>query len=163
MRQRRRNQDLTDSETDDIEEIMRNEVPAFIQNIVQSSSSSYQSLRRRYRRGEVVTYSPTAQVAVGATTGYAAGYIASKLGKYTLALVGGAAIILPLAEQYGYIRIDWKRVQKDAQKIGDEMRKEYSQRIKNITKSKASIQEIAEANPQAVASLIGGFILGFAL
>ena len=49
------------------------------------------------------------------------GFLASKVGKAAAFALGGGIIILQVAAQQGYIKINWDKIQKKAEKIGDKV------------------------------------------
>merc|ERR1712080_441903 len=110
----------------------------------------------------VLPYSPTTQVVVGGTAGYTLGWISRKIGKTALVLVGTAAIMIPLAEQSGYLHINWKKVEKDAKNITKKNKKDVNTTV-NSNLTKIDVPKLVQRNPNAMLSLLGGFILGLAL
>ena len=76
--------------------------------------------------------------------------------------VGTAAVVIPLAEQAGYINVNWKRLEKDAKKAHKNIEKEFSKAVGKNVKN-INVQETLKRNPQGAMAALGGFILGFAL
>jgi len=77
--------------------------------------------------------------------------------------VGTAAIVIPLAEQAGYINVNWKRVEKDARLAQKNVERELKNAVGKSNMKHINVQEICKQNPQGTLAAVGGFILGFAL
>jgi len=153
-------------DAEEIEEIVREEIPRVMRNFVSSARDYVETVaERETRRGQVVKYSPTTQIIAGATVGYSVGWLSKKLGKLAFVLVGTAAIVIPIAEQSGYLKVNWKKVEKDAKKTTkaaqDELNK-YVGSSKSILHT-PSIEQTLKQNLQGTLSAVGGFILGFAM
>ncbi|MEZ4629354.1 MAG: FUN14 domain-containing protein [Deinococcales bacterium] len=54
-----------------------------------------------------------AQLGVGGALGFATGYALKKVGKLALVAVGLLFLILQLAAFYGYVNIDWLKIQEN--------------------------------------------------
>merc|ERR1712166_327634 len=95
---------------------------------VSTAKDYVETIANTGKKNEIVPYSPTTQIAVGVTAGYAGGWVCSKMGKLALVLVGTAAVVIPLAEHLGYVNVNWKRLEKDARTAHQNMERE----IKNV-------------------------------
>lgn len=51
----------------------------------------------------------------------ATGYITMKVGKMAAIAVGGGIILLQVANQQGYIQIDWNKINKKVDKVTDKV------------------------------------------
>lgn len=51
----------------------------------------------------------------------ATGYVTMKVGKMAAVAVGGGIIILQVANQQGYIKIDWNKINKKIDKVSDKV------------------------------------------
>ncbi|XP_058817950.1 FUN14 domain-containing protein 1 isoform X1 [Topomyia yanbarensis] len=71
--------------------------------------------------GDVSKGSATKQILVGAGSGWATGYITMKIGKMAAVAVGGGIILLQIANQQGYIQIDWNKIHKKVDKVTDKV------------------------------------------
>lgn len=71
--------------------------------------------------GDVSKTSATKQIIIGTTSGWMTGFLTMKVGKVAAFAVGGGIIILQIAAHQGYIKINWDKVQKKAEKITDKV------------------------------------------
>ncbi|XP_001649624.2 FUN14 domain-containing protein 1 isoform X1 [Aedes aegypti] len=71
--------------------------------------------------GDVSKKSATKQILIGAGSGWATGYITMKVGKMAAIAVGGGIILLQVANQQGYIQIDWNKINKKVDKVTDKV------------------------------------------
>lgn len=71
--------------------------------------------------GDVSKKSATKQILIGAGSGWATGYITMKVGKLAAIAVGGGIILLQIANQQGYIQIDWNKIHKKVDKVTDKV------------------------------------------
>uniref|UniRef100_A0A8C7RKJ2 FUN14 domain-containing protein 2 n=1 Tax=Oncorhynchus mykiss TaxID=8022 RepID=A0A8C7RKJ2_ONCMY len=58
-------------------------------------------------------YNVATQLAIGGVSGWCAGYLFQKVGKLAASAVGGGFFFLQIANHTGYIKVDWKRVERD--------------------------------------------------
>ncbi|KAJ0070154.1 hypothetical protein NL108_002475, partial [Boleophthalmus pectinirostris] len=56
-----------------------------------------------------------------------AGYLFQKVGKVAATAVGGGLLMLQIANNSGYIQVDWKRVEKDVNKAKKQLKKGTNQ------------------------------------
>ncbi|KAI1288028.1 FUN14 domain-containing protein 1 [Halotydeus destructor] len=103
--------------------------------------------------------SATSQVIVGTGGGWVSGFIFAKFGKTAATAAGGTILLLHLAQRYGYVEIDWKRVQKDVDRAKKELEKKAQ---KEIPKVLERLQQLAIENVLLAGSFSGGFFLGLA-
>ncbi|XP_014225453.1 FUN14 domain-containing protein 1 isoform X1 [Trichogramma pretiosum] len=71
--------------------------------------------------GDVSKTSASKQIAIGAASGWATGFLTMKVGKVAAFAVGGGIIMLQIAANQGYIKINWDKIQKKADKIADKV------------------------------------------
>ncbi|XP_032455686.1 FUN14 domain-containing protein 1 isoform X1 [Nasonia vitripennis] len=71
--------------------------------------------------GDVSKTSATKQIVIGTASGWATGFITMKVGKVAAFAVGGGIIMLQVAANQGYIKINWDKIQKKADKITDKV------------------------------------------
>ncbi|CRL01784.1 CLUMA_CG015000, isoform A [Clunio marinus] len=69
--------------------------------------------------GDVSKKSATKQILIGAGTGWATGFLTMKVGKVVAVSVGGSIILLQIAANEGYIKIDWNKLTSKANKLAD--------------------------------------------
>ncbi|KAK7882330.1 hypothetical protein WMY93_028504 [Mugilogobius chulae] len=68
-------------------------------------------------------YSVATQIAIGGVSGWCTGYLFQKVGKVAATAVGGGLLMLQIANNSGYIQVDWKRVEKDVNKAKKQLKK----------------------------------------
>ncbi|XP_076640358.1 FUN14 domain-containing protein 1 isoform X2 [Colletes latitarsis] len=71
--------------------------------------------------GDVSKKSATKQIIIGTTSGWVTGFVTMKVGKIAAFAVGGGIIMLQIAAHQGYIKINWDKIQKKAEKISDKV------------------------------------------
>ncbi|XP_014216080.1 FUN14 domain-containing protein 1 isoform X2 [Copidosoma floridanum] len=71
--------------------------------------------------GDVSKTSATKQIVIGSASGWATGFLTMKVGKVAAFAVGGGIIMLQIAANQGYIKINWDKIQKKADKITDKV------------------------------------------
>ncbi|CAL7943506.1 unnamed protein product [Xylocopa violacea] len=71
--------------------------------------------------GDVSKTSATKQIIIGTTSGWLTGFVTMKVGKIAAFAVGGGIIMLQIAAHQGYIKINWDKIQKKAEKITDKV------------------------------------------
>ncbi|XP_043591056.1 FUN14 domain-containing protein 2 isoform X1 [Bombus pyrosoma] len=71
--------------------------------------------------GDVSKKSATKQIIIGTTSGWLTGFVTMKVGKIAACAVGGGIIILQIAAHQGYIKINWDKIQKKAEKLSDKV------------------------------------------
>ncbi|KAK4872141.1 hypothetical protein RN001_016265 [Aquatica leii] len=76
--------------------------------------------------GDVSKTSATKQLIIGASSGWVTGYLAMKVGRTAAVALGSGIIILELANQKGYIKINWDKVNKQINKVSDKVEEHIS-------------------------------------
>lgn len=71
--------------------------------------------------GDVSTTSATKQIMIGTASGWATGFMTMKVGKVAAFALGGGIIMLQIAANQGYIKINWDKIQKKADKLTDKV------------------------------------------
>ncbi|KAJ8684169.1 hypothetical protein QAD02_019961 [Eretmocerus hayati] len=71
--------------------------------------------------GDVSKTSASKQIIIGSASGWATGFLTMKVGKVAAFAVGGGIIMLQVAANQGYIKINWDKIQKKADKITDKV------------------------------------------
>ncbi|XP_012274651.1 FUN14 domain-containing protein 1 [Orussus abietinus] len=71
--------------------------------------------------GDVGKTSAMKQIAIGTSSGWMTGYIMMKVGKLAAFALGGGIIILQIAAHQGYIKINWDKIRRKAEKISDKV------------------------------------------
>lgn len=93
---------------------LKNEINKEMSNIGNEAKGFVQRLL-----GDVSKKSATKQILIGASTGWATGFLTMKVGKIVAVTVGGSIILLQIAANEGYIQIDWNKITKKANKLAD--------------------------------------------
>ncbi|XP_051041640.1 FUN14 domain-containing protein 2 isoform X2 [Phodopus roborovskii] len=108
-------------------------------------------------------YSVATQLLIGGVTGWCTGFIFQKVGKLAATAVGGGFFLLQLANHTGYIKVDWKRVEKDMKKAKEQLKIRKSNQLPNEVKSKAEeLVSFVKKNVLVTGGFFGGFLLGMA-
>ncbi|KAJ8030956.1 FUN14 domain-containing protein 1 [Holothuria leucospilota] len=113
--------------------------------------------------GEISTKSVPVQVGIGASSGWVAGYLFQKVGKLAATAVGGGFFIILVGHQTGYLRIDWKRVEKDVGKTQSRLAAEAEKRLPQVSGIFQQGKELLKKNVILSSSFAGGFLLGIAM
>ncbi|KAK2584960.1 hypothetical protein KPH14_002549 [Odynerus spinipes] len=71
--------------------------------------------------GDVSKTSATKQIVIGTTSGWMTGFLTMKVGKVAAFAVGGGIIILQIAAHQGYIKVNWDKIQRKAEKLTDKV------------------------------------------
>lgn len=99
------------------------------------------------------------QVAVGTACGWVSGLVCGKFGRTAATAVGGSVICLHLAQQYGYITINWKRVNGDMAKAKKELEKTARDDAPEFLRQ---LQTFVVENMLLASGFGGGLLLGLA-
>ncbi|XP_023579614.1 FUN14 domain-containing protein 1-like isoform X1 [Octodon degus] len=122
--------------------------------------------RRRHwwnRSGPMVEkYSVATQMAMGGVTGWCAGFLFRKVGKLAATAVGGGFLLLQIASHSGYVHIDWKRGEKDADKVKRQIKKRAKKAAPEVNRVMEEATEFMEQNMVISSGFVGGFLLGLA-
>jgi len=70
---------------------------------------------------DVSKKSAAQQIIIGALSGWATGYFSGKIGRFAAVTVGGAIILLEIAHEQGVIKLDWCKVSKKVDELGDKV------------------------------------------
>ncbi|KAJ8950303.1 hypothetical protein NQ318_021160 [Aromia moschata] len=71
--------------------------------------------------GDVSKTSATKQIILGATSGWVTGFLAMRVGKTAALALGGGIILLQVANEKGYIKINWDKVNRNIDKVADKV------------------------------------------
>ncbi|XP_068686401.1 FUN14 domain-containing protein 1-like [Montipora foliosa] len=109
---------------------------------------------------------PMQQIAIGGMTGWFAGYVCKRVGKLTLSAIGGGILVMQIAYRAGYIKINWKRMENDMDKITKGVKKQVKkiQRNDDVEKGILALAnksyKYARRNVAGASGFAGGFFLG---
>ncbi|XP_015438517.1 PREDICTED: FUN14 domain-containing protein 2-like isoform X3 [Dufourea novaeangliae] len=109
--------------------------------------------------GDVSKKSATKQIVIGTTSGWVTGFMTMKVGKMAALAVGGGIIMLQIAAHQGYIKINWDKIQKKAEKITDKVEEQVTG---EGPKFMDKVGRWCRNNTIVASSFFGGFIIGLA-
>ncbi|XP_009995490.1 PREDICTED: FUN14 domain-containing protein 2 [Chaetura pelagica] len=92
------------------------------------------------------------------------GFIFQKVGKLAATAVGGGFFLLQIANHTGYIKVDWKLVERDVNKAKQQL-KFHSSGNKMSPEVKSRVDEVIiflKKNVILTGGFAGGFLLGMA-
>ncbi|XP_011700289.1 PREDICTED: FUN14 domain-containing protein 1-like isoform X3 [Wasmannia auropunctata] len=107
--------------------------------------------------GDVSKSSATKQIIIGSTSGWVTGFITMKIGKVAACAVGGGIIMLQIAAQQGYIKVNWDKVMSKAEKITDKVEEKITGEGPNFMDK---VGKLWRKNSFIATSFVGGFVLG---
>lgn len=71
--------------------------------------------------GDISKTSATKQMIMGVGSGWLTGFLAIRIGKTTALALGGGIILLQIASEKGYVKINWDKVNKNMNKVADKV------------------------------------------
>ncbi|KAG5889728.1 hypothetical protein JTB14_010202 [Gonioctena quinquepunctata] len=71
--------------------------------------------------GDVKKSSATKQLVLGTSSGWATGFLAMRVGKTAALALGGGILLLQIANEKGYININWNKVNSGLDKVADKV------------------------------------------
>ncbi|XP_032663375.1 FUN14 domain-containing protein 1 isoform X4 [Odontomachus brunneus] len=107
--------------------------------------------------GDVSKTSATKQMIIGSTTGWVTGVVTMKIGKVAACAIGGGIIIMQIAAHQGYIKINWDKVMRKAEKITDKVEEKITGEGPNLMDK---VGKLWRNNSYTATSFLGGFIIG---
>nr|XP_008119334.2 PREDICTED: FUN14 domain-containing protein 2 [Anolis carolinensis] len=110
-------------------------------------------------------YSVASQLAIGGATGWCTGFIFQKVGKLAATAVGGGFFLLQVANHTGYIKVDWKMVERDVNKAKEQLKFRSSPNTELPPEVKTRVDEVIrflKKNVILTGGFVGGFLLGLA-
>ncbi|XP_044753212.1 FUN14 domain-containing protein 1-like [Coccinella septempunctata] len=99
---------------------------------------------------------PSNQMIIGTCMGWISGFLALKVGRTTMMALGGALMLLQIADENELIKIDWKNVHDNFAKA------ELAQKQEEKTAVVKRIASIAENSTPFSSGFLGGFLIGLA-
>ncbi|XP_018325536.1 FUN14 domain-containing protein 1 isoform X2 [Agrilus planipennis] len=109
--------------------------------------------------GDISKTSATKQLVLGTSSGWVTGYLAMKIGKTAALALGGSIILLEIANEKGYIRINWNKVNRELDKVADKIDEQVTGQPPNWMNKVAAF---AKSNCSFSAGFLGGFLIGVA-
>ncbi|XP_066261477.1 FUN14 domain-containing protein 1-like [Euwallacea similis] len=110
--------------------------------------------------GDIDKNDATKQILIGAGSGWFSGYLAMRVAKTTAFAVGGGIILLQVATDSGFIKVNWKKVNKNLEKIAETVEDGLSI-SHNKTWSEKAV-DFLKNNTPFTSGFIGGFLIGMA-
>ncbi|XP_007899864.1 FUN14 domain-containing protein 1 [Callorhinchus milii] len=107
-------------------------------------------------------YSIATQIMMGGVTGWCAGFVFQKIGKLAATAIGGGFFLLQVANHSGYVKVDWKRVEKDVNRAKRQLKKKANKAAPEINNLIEESSEFIKRNIVLASGFVGGFLLGLA-
>jgi len=98
---------------------------------------------------------PAKQAMVGAAAGALNGYIFTKVSKNAATVIGGSIILFQVANHLGYVKVNWKAVEKDMKEVKKEIRKSQG----FIVPLYEEFRDFLSDNIYVGAGFVGGFVV----
>lgn len=108
------------------------------------------------------------QIIIGGSGGLVSGYIVKRVGRVAAITLGGTLILLQAAQHFGYVNINWKKVQNDLKKKANKAVKALEQ-TSGVTDQESFDRFISNTklfvkdNLTFGLSFLGGIFIGVAL
>lgn len=139
-------------------EVEKSEVDAEVEQIVDNLVDSGKSWLAKMSN-DVSKTSVAKQVGIGTLGGWATGFVFGKVGRAAATTLGTSLVLFQLANHYGYIKVDWKKVEKTKKDVTKDLTDNVGAYVpKFIDESKA----LAAKNVYLAGGFAGGFLLGIA-
>jgi len=139
-------------------EVEKSEVDAEVEEIVENIVDSGKSWLSKMSK-DVSKSSVAKQIGVGALGGWATGFVFGKVGRAAATTLGTSLVLFQLANHYGYIKVDWKKVEKTKKDVAKDLKENVGAYVpKFIDESKT----LAAQNVYLASGFAGGFLLGIA-
>jgi len=130
------------------------EVEELVENLVDSGKSWISKMTN-----DVSKTSVAKQIGIGALGGWATGFVFGKVGRAAATTLGTSLVLFQLANHYGYIKVDWKKVEKTKKDVTKDLQDNVGAYVpKFLDESKA----LAAKNVYLAGGFAGGFLLGIA-
>ncbi|XP_056633451.1 FUN14 domain-containing protein 2-like isoform X2 [Diorhabda sublineata] len=109
--------------------------------------------------GDISKTSASKQIILGASSGWITGFVTMKVGKTAALALGGGIILLQVANEKGYIRINWNKINKNLDKVVDKVEEQITGESSSWTDK---VMNFARNNTPFSSGFIGGFLIGLA-
>lgn len=111
--------------------------------------------------GDVNKSDATKQILMGAGSGWFSGYLAMRVAKTTAFAVGGGIILLQIANEAGFVKVNWKKLNRNLEKVADRVE---DQLVNSHNKKSISdkIIDFLKNNTPFTSGFVGGFLIGMA-
>ncbi|KAL3290211.1 hypothetical protein HHI36_023570 [Cryptolaemus montrouzieri] len=104
---------------------------------------------------EIGKTTPTKQMVLGVSSGWLSGFLAMRIGKTTALALGGGIILLQIASEKGYIKINWDKVNSKIDRVEKVVNQHQSTWVDKVVK-------FAQSNTTFSSGFLGGFLIGLA-
>jgi len=139
-------------------EVEKSEVDAEVEELVDNLVDQGKSWLSRMSN-DVSKTSVAKQIGIGAVGGWATGFVFGKVGRAAATTLGTSLVLFQLANHYGYIKVDWKKVEKTKKDVTKDLQSNVGAYVpKFLDESKA----LAAKNVYLASGFAGGFLLGIA-
>jgi len=139
-------------------EVEKSEVDAEVEELVDNLVDQGKSWLSRMSN-DVSKTSVAKQIGIGAVGGWATGFVFGKVGRAAATTLGTSLVLFQLANHYGYIKVDWKKVEKTKKDVAKDLQSNVGAYVpKFLDESKA----LAAKNVYLASGFAGGFLLGIA-
>ncbi|XP_076261369.1 FUN14 domain-containing protein 1-like isoform X2 [Rhynchophorus ferrugineus] len=109
--------------------------------------------------GDVSKSSATKQIILGASSGWVTGFLAMRVGKSAALALGGGIILLQIANEKGYINVNWDKVNKKIDKVVDKVEEQITGEGPSWMDK---VTVFAKNNTPFSSGFLGGFLIGMA-
>ncbi|XP_030748372.1 FUN14 domain-containing protein 2 isoform X2 [Sitophilus oryzae] len=109
--------------------------------------------------GDISKSSATKQIVLGASSGWVTGFLAMRVGKTAALALGGGIILLQIANEKGYIKVNWDKVNRNLDKVADKVEEKISGEGPSWMDK---VITFAKRNTPFSSGYIGGFLIGMA-
>jgi len=124
--------------------------------LVEKIAEEAETLLRR-ALNDVKRGSTYKQLGVGAAAGWVTGYLGMKVGKLAAMTLGGSLLLMQVAAHKGYVKVNWKKVNGDLQRIGEKVQDDVQ---KAAPGALGEVKKFATDNKYVAAGFTGGFLIG---
>lgn len=121
----------------------------------QRQNSNNAAVRRFF--ADLSKESVAKQITIGGVTGWCSGFLFRKVGKPAALAVAGGLVVLQVASHFGYIKINWPKVNRHLEKVEREISEYDPSYLKN------SVLVFFEENVFVACSFAGGFLVGISM
>ncbi|XP_028141334.1 FUN14 domain-containing protein 1B isoform X2 [Diabrotica virgifera virgifera] len=109
--------------------------------------------------GDVSKSSATKQIILGASSGWVTGFLSMRVGKTAAMALGGGIILLQIANEKGYIKVNWDKVNRNLDQVADKVEEQLTgEAVSWMDK----VKHFARNNTPFSSGFVGGFLIGLA-
>ncbi|CAG9828246.1 unnamed protein product [Diabrotica balteata] len=76
--------------------------------------------------GDVSKSSASKQIILGASSGWVTGFLSMRVGKTAAMALGGGIILLQIANEKGYIKVNWDKVNRNIDQVADKVEEQLT-------------------------------------